>query len=83
MHNPTHSDKKPYPTLTTEHGLTVTDDSEVFGAAICPDCGQTNPLTGDPATFAGQPLRCMGCTHVMILDETALDQLATEGRDDG
>lgn len=83
MRNPARSDEKPSPTLTTEHRLAAADDSEVFGAATCPDCGNQNPLTGDPAAFADQPIRCMGCTHVMSLDETALAQLATEGYDDG
>jgi hypothetical protein len=64
--------------FTTEHGLSQTDDSDVFGAAICPHCGKHNALTGTPADFREQVVRCMTCTRVMVLDATALVAFATE-----
>jgi hypothetical protein len=64
--------------FTTDHGLDATDDSDVFGAAICPACEKHNPLTGDPSDFREQVVRCMGCTRVMVLDGTALVAFETE-----
>jgi hypothetical protein len=58
--------------FTTAHGLDATEDSDVFGAAVCPHCEKHNALTGDPADFREQVVRCMGCTRVMVLDATAL-----------
>ena len=69
--------------FTTDHGLEASDDSNVFGAAICPQCAKRNPLTGDPAAFREQVMRCMGCTHVLVLDGAALATFATEVAGDG
>jgi hypothetical protein len=65
-------------TFTTD-GVDTTENSDVFGAAVCPSCGKHNALTGTPADFRGQEMRCMGCTHVMVLDGTALVAFETEG----
>lgn len=68
--------------FTTEHGLDAPDEDDMFGAAVCPTCEKRNPLTGDPADFREQVVRCMGCTRVMILDGTALTLFSTEVLDD-
>jgi hypothetical protein len=62
----------------TTDGVDTTEDSDVFGAAICPNCEKHNALTGTPADFREQEMRCMGCTVVMILDGTALVAFETE-----
>jgi hypothetical protein len=64
--------------FTTEHGLETSEDSDVFGAAVCPHCEKHNALTGTPADFREQVVRCMGCTRVLVLDATALVTFATE-----
>jgi hypothetical protein len=69
--------------FTTEHGLDASGDSDVFGAAICPHCRKPNALTGAPADFREQVMRCMGCTRVMVLDATALVAFASEVAADG
>jgi hypothetical protein len=68
--------------FTTKHGLTTSEDSDVFGAAVCPHCETPNPLTGTPADFREQVMRCMTCTRVMVLDATALVTFATEVTED-
>jgi hypothetical protein len=62
--------------FTSAHGLDTSGASDVFGAAICPGCQRATPLTGDPAEFCGQVIRCMKCTRVMVLDSTALTAFA-------
>jgi hypothetical protein len=64
--------------FTTDHGLSQSDASDVFGAAICPECGNKNPLTGELSDFHEQVIRCMGCTRVLILDGTALVAFESE-----
>lgn len=64
--------------FTTEHRLVNPVESDVFAAAICPSCANPNPLTGEPAAFFEQTIRCMRCTSVMVLDETALKQFIAE-----
>jgi hypothetical protein len=68
--------------FTTDHGLAASEDDDVFGAAVCPHCGTNNALTGTPADFREQVMRCMTCTRVMVLDATALVAFATEVSDD-
>jgi hypothetical protein len=68
--------------FTTKHGLDASGDSDVFGAAVCPHCDNHNALTGAPADFREQVMRCMKCTRVMVLDATALVAFATEVSDD-
>jgi hypothetical protein len=54
--------------FTSDHGLSQSKEGDMFGAAVCPGCHKPNPLTGDPSEFHEQVVRCMGCTHVMVLD---------------
>jgi hypothetical protein len=68
--------------FTSAHGLDASDDSDVFGAAICPGCSKRNALTGTPADFREQQVRCMKCTRVMVLDATALVAFETEATTD-
>jgi hypothetical protein len=57
--------------FTSDHGLSQSEESDVFGAAVCPGCQKRIPLTGDPTDFHEQVVRCMGCTHMMVLDGRA------------
>jgi hypothetical protein len=65
-------------TFTTDHGLTTAPADAVAFAFICPKCETSNPLKGDPVAFRNRFFRCMGCTHVIRLDATALDQFLAE-----
>lgn len=77
----TFADEKSCTEFTTEHGLTNPPDAFCFGF-VCPQCGRTNPLKGNPAEFRSQPVRCFGCTWVSVLDERALERFAGGVRDD-
>lgn len=71
--------------FTIGHPLALTTPTDVFGAFVCPGCQKRNPLTGDPADFREQTVRCMGCTRVVVLDRPALVSFEThewEVRDD-
>jgi hypothetical protein len=61
--------------FTTEHGLTNPPDDICF-ACVCPKCGKSNPLKGDPSDFQSQSIRCLACTGVLVLDAAALDQFS-------
>jgi hypothetical protein len=65
-------------TKFTTDDVDTSEESDVFGAAVCPSCGKHNALTGTPADFREQEMRCMGCTHVMVLDAPALMAFETE-----
>lgn len=75
------TDEKNCTEFTTEHGLTNPPEAFCFGF-VCPQCGRTNPLKGDPVEFRSQPVRCFGCTWVSVLDERALERFAGEVHDD-
>lgn len=68
-------------TFTTEHGLTTAPTNSVGFAFICPACETANALKGDPTEFRNRFVRCMRCTHVVLLDTTALDHFVAEGCD--
>lgn len=68
--------------FTTEHGLENPPDSAFCFGFVCPQCGRTNPLKGDPSEFRSQPVRCFSCTWVTVLDKTALKQFVREVSDD-
>lgn len=68
--------------FTTDHEVDTTEDSDVFGAFVCPGCGTHNPLTGAPAEFQELTVRCMGCTCVLVLDGASLMAFVTEVRDE-
>lgn len=64
--------------FTTEHRLVAPEERDVFAAAVCPSCETPNPLTGEPFEFLDQPIRCMRCTRVMILNAAALERFVKE-----
>lgn len=69
---------------TTDHGLDADslDPEKFYWAFICPRCGETNPLVGDPDGFAGRPFRCESCLWVPLLDAEAVREFRDEHYDD-
>lgn len=69
--------------FTTEHGVSDKAHPEKFYFAfICPECGGTNPLMGDPRDFKNLPYRCMDCNWVSLLLDDAIDKFVeSEGID--
>lgn len=75
-HTAPHVEAQRCTAFTTQHGLTNPPTDTFCFAYICPQCGRTTPLKGDPGEFQETPLRCPGCTWVAVLDGTALEQFA-------
>jgi predicted RNA-binding Zn-ribbon protein involved in translation (DUF1610 family) len=54
-------------TFTTDHGLEDPPEDAFVWAYVCPRCGSTNPLKGDPSGFGGRPFACDDCRWVSLL----------------
>lgn len=40
---------------------------------VCPECGATNPLEGDPEAFKTRPFRCVECDFISLLSGAGIE----------
>lgn len=64
--------------FTTDHELPdyEIEAGTIYFAFVCPRCGRTNPLEGDPLGFGDRPFQCVRCQWVSLLDADALERFA-------
>jgi predicted RNA-binding Zn-ribbon protein involved in translation (DUF1610 family) len=70
--------------FTTDHGLDEEhlEEDTFYWGFVCPRCGDTTPLQGDPSGFGDRPYACGNCRWVSLLLGDAVAAFRDEHYDD-